>query len=521
MLQIAFLIGAYSCLIFILGISRLLYPQTILVSTILFILIFLFLVKHAKIDKNLKLDFWSKGIIFLLASQSLINLVGALGPEISFDSLWYHLTLPKLYLLNHNIFHISGGLLYYSDMPKSIEMLYISALSLGGEVWAKLVHYVLGIFSVLATYKLARKFYSQKLSLLSSLIFYSSLVVGWQSTTAHIDLGRTFFEILALWQFIEWIEDKSLKKLIYSGTLIGMAVSTKVVAVNSFFIFLILVSYYSFISKVGIKTAIKNLFCFLLPAVFVPLPWFIFSFTNTGNPFYPLFDSRITLSFENSFLNIPKLFILSPDPINPLYIISLPFILLAFRKFDLKLRILFYYSVFSLFFWFAISAIGGSRFILPYLSAYSVLSVSAIFFSKNKTIQRNLLFIILLVSVSSILYRGVANLKYLKVVLGGESKDAFLSRNLNFSFGDFYDTDGYFKTHINKSDKVLLIGFHNLYYVDFPFIDSSWVQKGDKFNYIAVQNSSLPKKFLDFKEIYYNAKTGVRLYTDKKKTWTY
>ncbi len=68
---------------------------------------------------------------------------------------------------------------------------------------------------------------------------------------------------------------------------------------------------------------------------------------------------------------------------------------------------------------------------------------------------------------------------------------------------------------------VLLYGFHNLYYVNFPFLDSSWVKKGDRFNYIAVQESSLPIRFNSWKKIYTNPKTHVVLYSDGGLIWEY
>lgn len=50
-----------------------------------------------------------------------------------------------------------------------------------------------------------------------------------------------------------------------------------------------------------------------------------------------------------------------------------------------------------------------------------------------------------------------------------------------------------------------------------PFIDSSWVQKGDKFNYIATQNTDLPKRFS-----YWNyPTTKVKLYSLGGQTWAY
>ena len=88
-------------------------------------------------------------------------------------------------------------------------------------------------------------------------------------------------------------------------------------------------------------------------------------------------------------------------------------------------------------------------------------------------------------------------------------------------YGDFYDTDNFFKKNIRKDDVVLLYGFHNLYYVDFPFIDSSFVKKGDRFNYVALQKGELPKRFSNWNLIYYNSKTLVKLYSFNGQKWIY
>jgi hypothetical protein len=168
--------------------------------------------------------------------------------------------------------------------------------------------------------------------------------------------------------------------------------------------------------------------------------------------------------------------------------------------------------------YYCLSQIEGTRLLLPYLPALSILCVfvlQQLKENKRKTsahLYKYLIILILILSVISIAYRSAANSKYIPVITGQETKTAFLINHLNFSFGDFYDTDQYFITHIKQHETVLLYGVHNLYYVDFPFIDASWVQKGDRFDYIAVQNGQPPKRFANWKLVYTNEKTLVKLY---------
>jgi len=94
-------------------------------------------------------------------------------------------------------------------------------------------------------------------------------------------------------------------------------------------------------------------------------------------------------------------------------------------------------------------------------------------------------------------------------------------KKLNFSFGDFYDVNNALSDRIKPTDRALLYGFHNLYYVDFPYIDSSWVKKGDMFNFIVTQNSLPPERFKFWSLIYYNPTTKIRLYSLGGIKWTY
>ena len=172
--------------------------------------------------------------------------------------------------------------------------------------------------------------------------------------------------------------------------------------------------------------------------------------------------------------------------------------------------------------WYFLSRLSGARYLLPYLAAFSVvLSFTVFRYSKNKIVYYFLICLVLITSLISIFYRSLANYKFLPVLLGKESKAEFLAKNLNFSYGDFYDTDNYFKNNIKAYDRVLLYGFHNLYYVDFPFIHSTWVKEGDKFNYIATQNVIIPERFSNWKLVYYNNQTKVKVYILEGKVWEY
>lgn len=536
MFTLGILIGLYGHTIFLLSLLGLLYSPIVVIFTLLFFGTAGYFYKKSLtqfrgmregigiITQN-SLSCW---LLVILSLQVIVNLVGVLGPEIGFDALWYHLALPKIWLMQGAIHHIPGGLLYYTDMPKFVELLYVGGLSFGSSIFPKLIHFGFGILTLGVLYKIARKYLSMSMSLLVLVVFYANLVVGWESISAYIDLGRTFFELLSVYTLLLWIGERDKKWFFYSALFIGLAITTKILALGSLVLLLCIIAATLWRRKEHITTIGKALGTYTLVALFLPLPWLLFAFVHTGNPLYPFFTHTYPVAIPWELLNplylirsLWNLLLYSADPINPLYLMVLPLFGIFYKKWPHSLRILCFYVVGGFVFWYLTPQTGGGRFILPYLPLLSLLAVTGVLSLEAKKMKIFLFLIALCIAVSSIGYRAFANAKFIPVIVGRESTATFLTNHLNFSFGDFYDTDGYFAKHIKPTDTVLLYGFHNLYYVTFHFIDSSWVKKGDVFTYIAVQNGALPPRFRTWSRIYTNPTTHVALYSAGGIPWTY
>lgn len=539
MVDLAILIGIFSYLVFGLGILGVL--GVLGIFGIIFFLTMVLLAVKKKTGKwfeenwrEIKKDRINILIVSLLFLCASVNLIGALGPELGFDSLWYHLTIPKIYLSQQRIFFIPGNLFYYSAMPKLTEMLYLTSLVFSPSgILAKLIHFSFGLLSAAALLNLSRRYLNMRFSLIAVLVFYSTLIVGWQSITAYIDLSRTFFEILALDLFLKWTERSEKRKmgnegkkgnweLIDSAAMLGLAISTKLIAFASLPVFLILI----LIKSKKILPAVS----YLLFAVLIPLPWFVFSYISTHNPIYPLFSGVLDVSHQfigfnliRFFLDLWKLFYWPQDAISPIFLIFIPFLIWKGMEWAIRNRglgklgrlgwlgILGGFVLLSLIFWYFTPRTGGSRFALPYLPALSLLMVGIISKAK-KYYQKILISLCILVAFINLGYRALANKKYLPVVLGLESKEQFLSNNLNFEFGDFYDVDGDLKEIVKNDDLVLIYGAHNLFYADFPFIHESSAKPGTYFSYVLVQGEDIPRIVTDKKLVYKNNTTKISLY---------
>lgn len=524
MFQFAILIGIFSYSILAVGLVGLLTKPVVFLITSIFACIALFLIKNRYNPKFVnELKSFTKDnriYLFILLLLFFVNLIAALGPETSFDALWYHLTIPKIFIQEHKIFFINGSLFYYSVMPKLMEMIYIPILMFSNEIVVKILSLIFSLFSLAVVYKISRFYLNRSYSLLSSIIFYSNIVVAWQSTTSYIDIYRTFFEAMSFLAFILWRKGKGEKFFYLSSVILGLSISSKLIAIASLIIFVPLI--YAYTKR--ISTVIK----FVLVALLIPLPWFSFAFISTGNPIYPLITGGYPTNFSPNLLspiNFMRetilIFTRADDPISPIYLVVFPLVLGLRKIFKRDFLYLVIYSSLGIVVWYLTPRTGGGRFLMPYLPVMSVLVAIVIYNLENKITRNILILLVIIISLITILYRGIASMRYLPVILGKETEDSFLEKNLNFSFGDFYDTDGYFKNHLKEKDRVLLFGFHNLYYADFNFIDSSYVKKGDRFTYIATQDSILPKRFSFWRKIYYNPKTHVSLYSLGGQEWVY
>lgn len=530
MFPLAVILVSFSYSILILGLLRLWQIGPMWGVTVIFLLFLVdwFLLALKRIKWQGKIERFSLFLIILLTLQAGVNLIGALGPEMGFDALWYHLTIPKIYLENQGFIHVPGSLLYYSEMPKFTEMFYLVALALGNEIWAKIIHWLFGILCVVALYQLIRRYFSSKIALLGSVIFYSMLIVGWQSITAYVDLARTFFEILTLNYFLDWWEKGRQKDLFKAAFTLGIALSTKLLVLGSLLIFTILIISYALAHKVKKGNLVIWLLGYLVISLLVASPWYFLSYFHTGNPFYPMFTGWLerhqmveALAFPTWWVNHNLWsyftsfwqFTFHPDDkLTPIFLAFLPLTFVVLWRLK-SLRIVAVYFFLALTSWY-FTPPPANRYLLPYLPALTLLTVSVfqVKWPAPPFIKKILYALVIIVVLVNIASRAYANAKYLPVIFGRETKQDFLTKNLPFETSVFYDTDGYFAKNIKPADLVLISGTHNLFYVNFPFVHELWMTGKEKFTYVLIQNGNLPAKFSQAPLVYNNPKTGVKLY---------
>ncbi len=413
-------------------------------------------------------------LLFLLGLQLLLNFAQVFTPEIGFDALWYHLTLPKLWLLKHQ-YYFSGGLLYYSAMPRLTETIFTPLLYYFGATGPKFLQFISGVGILLVMRKiLSTRSIGRAYQIIAFSLFYSTWLVSWESSSAYIDLFRSFLEILALYFFLE---DKKL----FGSLFLGLALGTKWISIISLAI-------YSFVFGIGI----------ILPVIFFALPWFLIAYYYTGNPVYPLFSSILQNGFQkpiNALINIslaPIRYTFPFDdfisPLVGLIFIFLVFSLFVLKKNDLKIALIGFFGFISTLFLDPSS----SRFLLPYLPVAIIAFI--IFFHNYFLKYTKVLMLLSLVSAITITSLRIYSIqKYLPYLLKKQTQNELLTALSSRLPDTFIDSDNFVAKNLPGNALYLIDNLHNLYYFPYNFDHTSWADKTKNYDYLVTKNQDPAK----------------------------
>lgn len=404
--------------------------------------------------------------LFLFLFLVIQNLFTVFFPEVGFDALWYHLTLPKLWLFKHQ-WYFPGGLLYYSAMPRLTETIFIPLIGLAGYAGPKLLQFLSGLGSAYLIYKICRKLSLEKtLSLVAVNLFYITWLVSWQSGSAYIDLFRTFLETAALYFFLE-------KRNCTGSVLLGLAIGTKWLSLGSLVLYSLIFG------------------CSIIPvALLVSLPWFLIAYYYTGNVIYPIFSPIISHTSINLLQAIQKVLLLPvtitfpfDDFISPVagLLVSLSAIQIIFSNTD-KIRKISLLAVCGAILSVIINP-PSSRFFLPFLPAASIASIYLV--SLLNVRLRSVLMVIFLTSFVLVIgLRTIAFAKFIPLILHQQSSKQYLVSQSAKLKGTFIDSDDYIQNNLPANKKYLIDKLHNLYYFPYNYDHTSWSNSSTEYDYL-------------------------------------
>jgi hypothetical protein len=234
--------------------------------------------------------------IFLTAGLAF-HYLGCFLPAFGQDELTYHLTIPRQYLITHQV-HATPNLLH-GNFPYNAEMIYLFCLGLGHEMLCKQVQWSM-LVVLLVTLLLTIRHLDTKAGYLGMILYFAA--VGYVYTRSPMEAGSdlpiTLFFALALMYLILSSHHTFNRDLTLSGIFNGLAWGTKYVA--PIFVTPLVVTYLVWkllqlrretatVERCKLPSTWRSLSWFFCLNLLLFAPWMTKNTLCTGNPLYPMF----------------------------------------------------------------------------------------------------------------------------------------------------------------------------------------------------------------------------------------
>jgi hypothetical protein len=268
-------------------------------------------------------------LIVVLAAAMYVNLLGAVHPEVGFDARWYHLSQAERYAQHGGFYNIlAAERIWPYALPHYQETLYAFGWVLTGHIGAKLLAWGSAVAIVLATVAFARTWFSSTAAgVLAAMIFFTTPVLAWSTTTGNNDLAAVPFVLLAMHGLLVWRNGGSALPLYGAGLLAGMTYGIKPFGAFTLIAIAIVAAGILISRRTPRPVVARVLAGYAGFAVLGLLPALITATWMIGDPFYPLFASLFpsrygaTAMSQHMGSEIVRRFI---EHVTPANVLSLP-----------------------------------------------------------------------------------------------------------------------------------------------------------------------------------------------------
>lgn len=284
-------LGVMSTLLFVLGLSHLLYRSAVLALLIIGALLLRAnaerlwdLVRRAaeKYPSAAADPLWGMCLIFLFVSM-IASVMVVLSPEIAFDPVSFHFVLARDYALHHRLEIVPY--FPYSYFPQGIEILYTLGFLLEGQITAKALTYAFFPLCAASVVLIGRRWFAEsRAGALAAMAFFATTpFIDWTGSVAKNDLALALYLLLALYSAVRWTETRRYGWLAAGVLFLGFSFGVKHVAILGAVPWALIVLWNWRCLRLRPQQAAA------LPIIFfcAGLYWHARTFLLTGNPLYP------------------------------------------------------------------------------------------------------------------------------------------------------------------------------------------------------------------------------------------
>jgi hypothetical protein len=453
-----------------------------------------------------------KVLFGLILIPIILALVSSLAPPTAKDTLLYHFSLPKQFIAQGSNAFVEGNIASY--------------LSLGGEmhvVWARLLGgfvsdraaeaaggAVLWFFFPLliaAVYGWAREVnISRTWSLVAALMIAAIPTAYHVAANGYVDLALSLFVVLAAHSLLNWLRTGERRTALLMGVFLGGALSIKLttIFVIAAFVLVVLLNVRgggdSQAGSLRSDVAAGGLLALVLAGA-IASPWYLRTWAETGSPVFPFYmsiwkgkakgwDVERSDLFQGmnaqygggqdnptNYLISPARVSLAAQPedaglydgvIGAMFLIGLPLVLWAAWKGELADGIGYLLIIAGVVYLFWLFSSAQIRYLLPILPLIAIAIAAAADRLNGGPMRSAGKYSLVAASVICV-FTSLAwfSMKApLRVALGGEDRDAYLTRNI-----DYYPYYAWLNTESDRNERAWLINTRrDTYHIDRPVL---------------------------------------------------
>jgi hypothetical protein len=235
------------------------------------------------------------GILF--AIFTFVYFINAMAPEISPDGSSYHLGIVSRYLREHGFCRITTNM--YAHLSQGVELLYLFAFSIGKHSAASLVHFSFLVALPAAMLCYARRFGFATAGIAGALLVYLSPIVGWDGSTAYIDVAVACVLFVMFYLLQIWDQERQPGLLILIGLLAGFGYAMKYTAFVAVPYAVGFVAWKTF--RKGERVA-GPVAVVAICALAMMAPWVVRNWIWYGNPVSPFYNQW----FPNPYIHVGR-----------------------------------------------------------------------------------------------------------------------------------------------------------------------------------------------------------------------
>ena len=418
---------------------------------------------------------FDKALFALIVIPLILAFIASLAPPTAKDTLLYHFALPKAFVAQHSNAIIDGNIA--SNLALGGEMHSVWAMLLGGSLNARAAETAAGatvflffplllmtIFGWLREIGISRRW-----SLIAVAIVATVPTAFYVASSGYIDIALALFVTLAIYSLCRWWKAQTSGWVVMILIFLGAALAIKLTTVVVFAAFALVILLRARDANDGAAKILIGGFAALILAGVIASPWYMRTWMATGSPVFPFYMSIWKGSGENWDVERSNLFqamnsqyggeqktaldyVLAPVNISVIaqpedakyfdgvlgvaVLIGLPILIWGLWKFDLPVEAKIGAGIAAIMFLFWLFSSQQLRYLLPILPVLAVaIAASAKAIAGNRELLRRVWqYSLIAAAIAGTLTTTAWFLQKapLRVALGGETRDQYLTRNLDY-----------------------------------------------------------------------------------------